>query len=45
MGKTFSKIEENRAKFQPIFNLKTALNSQNREESIFEPRPGVALKM
>ena len=29
MGKTFSKIEQNRAKFQPIFNLKTVLNSEN----------------
>ena len=31
-----SKIERQFAKFQPIFNLKTVLNSQNIGESIFQ---------
>ena len=45
MGKTFSKIERNRAKFQPIFNLKTVLNSENIGELFFERRSGVGVKI
>ena len=45
MGKTFSKIEQNRAKFQPIFNLKTVLNSENIGELFFERRSGVGVKI
>ena len=33
-GKEFSKIEGQFAKFQPIFNLKTVLNSQKIELSV-----------
>ena len=45
MGKTFSKIERNRAKFQQIFNLKTVLNSENIGELFFERRSGVGVKI
>ena len=37
-GKEFSKIEGQFAKFQPIFNLKTVLNSQYIGESGFNRR-------
>ena len=39
------KIEGHFAKFQPIFNLKTVLNSQSIGELIFERRSGVAVKI
>ena len=35
-GEEFLKIEGHFAKFQPIFNLKTVLNSQKIGESSFE---------
>ena len=38
-------IFENRAKFQPIFNLKTVLNLENIGELFFERRFGVGVKI
>ena len=44
-GEEFLKIEGQFAKFQPIFNRKTVLNSQHIGESIFEQSGWVAVKV